>query len=129
MANNSERERQETLEFVRIGVDEIQMRETLFRQRDCLFVAVNAHAVCRLHRRQEVAAFAADVQDPASGPYDEAENFFKHDWTGRIALMRLAIPIGVTASFVYLLTRLDKRWQSEAAPLQETVAPRRLRGR
>lgn len=40
------------------------------------------------------------------------------------ALMRLAIPIGVTASFVYLLTRLDKRWQSEAAPLQETVAPK-----
>jgi hypothetical protein len=39
-------------------------------------------------------------------------------------LLRLAIPIGLTVIFVYLLTRLDKRWQSEAAPMLEADQPR-----
>jgi len=39
-------------------------------------------------------------------------------------LLRLALPIGLTAVFVYLLARLDKRWQSEAAPALEATKPR-----
>lgn len=39
-------------------------------------------------------------------------------------LVRLAIPVGVTAVFVYLLSRLDRRWQSEAQPALAANQPR-----
>ena len=45
---------------MRVSRNEIQMRETFFCKGDCFFIAVNAHAVCRLHRRQKIASRLGD---------------------------------------------------------------------